>query len=238
MNQVVKKWIHLTELGGDQWILPIWSAVNEAIKRGVVEEIPPELKESGVYISTRLNFLPRIISLINADAIKLYEALQAHKPEHEFNEGNKEKAKAFDIDNDLKYSLLISIDSLLFELNSVCELKMKLFEKLHVLADKPMPHKNAGLAIKKLLEGKEHDASWFGELDEHRNFFSHNGTPYLAVDITSGMDEVDILVMRENLKEFSDPKKFLRMSKINNIVQGFEKSKPIIQEYLKGLFED
>ena len=42
--------------------------------------------------------------------------------------------------------------------------------------------------------------------------------------------------MKENIKSFSDESKFLRLSDINNIVQGFAASKPVIQEYLRGLF--
>ncbi|MEX2163824.1 MAG: hypothetical protein WD823_06235 [Sulfuricaulis sp.] len=231
---MVKKWLHLTELGGDPWVLPIWAAVHDAIKNGVVKEIPTELSEQGLYISVRLNFLPRIVSRINTEVKELYEIMKTHQPKHEFCEGIE--GVSFDIDNNLKYQLLIDIDSLLFELNSVCELKGQFFEQLHTLANKPMPKKNAGLSVKHMLDAAKQDSSWFVTLDNHRNFFSHKGAPYLAVDISSCPGAADVLIMKENIKSFRDESKFLRLSDINNIVQGFAASKLVIQEYLRGLF--
>ncbi len=108
---MVDKWIHLNELGGDPWVLPIWASVHDAIRKGKVKEIPAELSEQGLYISVRLNFLPRIVSRINTKVVKLLEAVTAHKPEHEFFE--KYECAAFDFDDDLKYQFLIDIDSLL-----------------------------------------------------------------------------------------------------------------------------
>ena len=89
-----------------------------------------------MYISVCLNFLPRIAARINVEVKELYGIVKEHKPEHEFYEGCE--GVAFDIDPDLKYRLLIAIDSLLFELNSVCELMGQFFEQLHTLANKPI----------------------------------------------------------------------------------------------------
>ncbi len=58
---MVTKWLHLEELGGDPWVLPIWSAF-------AAEKVPPlpkELGELGIHASTRLNLLPRIIARLN-----------------------------------------------------------------------------------------------------------------------------------------------------------------------------
>ena len=233
-SNMVKKWLHLTELYGDPWVRPIWASVHDAIRKGIVKGIPPELSDQGLYISIRLNFLPRIVSRINTEVQTLYEIVKTHRPEHEFCEDIE--GVSLDIDNNLKYQLLIDIDSLLFELNSVCELKKQFFTKLHALANKPMPKKNAGLSLKHILEAARQDSSWFVTLDNHRNFFSHIGAPYLAVDISSHLEAADVLIMKENIKSFSDESKFLRLSDINNIVQGFAASKPVIQEYLRGLF--
>lgn len=209
--------------------------MHDAIKKGTVKEIPTELSEQGLYISVRLSFLPRIVSRINIEVKELYEIVKKHKPEHEYCEGRE--GVAFDIDNDLKYRLLIDIDSLLFELNSLCELKEQFFERLHTLANKPMPKKNAGLSVKAVLDDAKQDSSWFVTLDNHRNFFAHNGAPYLAVDIASHSGGMDVLIMKENIRRFSDESKFLRLSDINHIVQGFAASKPVTQAYLGGLFQ-
>lgn len=231
---MVKKWIHLNELGGDPWVLPIWTSVHDAIKRGKVKEIPTDLSEQGVYISARLNFLPRIVSRINAEVVSLIDVVKTHKAEHVFSENCE--GVAFPIDDDLKYQLLIDIDSLLFELNSLCELMGQFFERLHALAGTSMSKKNIGLSIKAVLDNANQDSSWFVSLDNHRNFFLHNGAPYVAVDISRSLQDIDVLIMKENIKSFSDESKFLRLSDINKIVQGFSVSKPVIQTYLRGLF--
>lgn len=232
---MVEKWIHLNELGGDPWVLPIWASVNDAIKDGKVKRIPEELSEQGVYISVRLNMLPRISSRIRGEVAELIAALGTRTEEHEFTA--KKEGYAFSIDDNLKYQLLIDIDSLLFELNSLCELMAQFFENLHSLAGVGMPKKNAGLSIKSVLDSAKQDSSWFVNLDDHRNFFMHNGAPYMAVDISPNMNGVDVLVMKENLRDFADTGKFIRLSEIEQIVGGFMASKPILQAYLKGLFK-
>lgn len=34
----IKQWLHLSELGSDQWILPIYTAWNRAVAEGRVAE--------------------------------------------------------------------------------------------------------------------------------------------------------------------------------------------------------
>ena len=232
---MVEMWVHLNELGGDPWVLPIWASVNDAIKKGKVKEIPEELSEQGVYISVRLNMLPRIASRIKNEVAELISALGSRTEEHEFTA--EKEGYAFSIDDNLKYQLLIDIDSLLFELNSLCELMTQFFEKLHLLAGVGMPKKNAGLSIKSVLDLAKQDSSWFVNLDKHRNFFMHNGAPYLAVDISPSINGVDVLVMKENLRAFDDHGKFIRLSEIEQIVRGFMASKPTMQAYLQCLFK-
>lgn len=43
--------------------------------------------------------------------------------------------------------------------------------------------------------------------------------------------------MKENLKSFEDNDKFVTMSELNGVVQGFINSKPIIQSDLINLFK-
>ena len=143
---------------------------------------------------------------------------------------------AFPIDDDLKYELLVDIDSLLFELNSCCELMTKLFEGLYQHVGKNLKGDNAGLTIREALIKEGQNASWFVKLDEHRNFFIHEGAPYIAADLTNAPD-YDLLIMKKNLFEFNDPSEFLRLSEASDIVQGFDAAKPIIQQHLIELYE-
>lgn len=57
-----EKWIHINTKVGDPWILPIWSAVNEAENSGNSIPISKEVKSQlGLSVSTRLDMLPRIV---------------------------------------------------------------------------------------------------------------------------------------------------------------------------------
>ncbi len=232
---MIDKWLHIAELSGDPWVLPIWSSVNDAVQKGKIDCLPTETYELGVYISTRLNILPRIVKRINAEVIDLFEVAENHEESNIFTKTTE--GYALRTDNDLKYNLICDIDSLLFELNSVCELMTKLFESLYSHAGKALKKEDVGLKIKSIIESAKQNSSWFRALDEHRNFFIHNGAPYVAIDISNGPGSYELLIMRENLKSFEDNEKFIRLSDLNKIVQGFINSKPIIQDNLINLFK-
>jgi len=231
---MVERWVHLTELGGDPWILPVWSAMNQAVQAGRVAPLERDLIEVGMHISIRLNFLPRIVRRVNAAVQNLYGEVSERNPEHEF--ARNTEGIALDVDDDLKYELLVDLDSLLFEFNSVCELTNTLFERLHDHIGRPMPRRNAGLSMRSILEANGEDTSWFVVLDTNRNFFMHEGAPYVAVDISNAPQDYDLLIMKENLKVFDDTRKFVKLSEIKQMVQGFRRSRPILQIYLRSLF--
>ena len=148
---MLEKWIHINTKAGDEWILPIWSAVNDAEGSGKSTPISKEVKSQlGLSISTRLDMLPRIVRRINEEVSEVYKATKAHKSENIFT--TQREGFAFDIEENLKFNLLIDIDSLLFELNSVCELMTNLFFVLYTHAGKTLEKKKVGLIIKKIIE--------------------------------------------------------------------------------------
>ncbi len=231
---MVDKWLHIDERGGDPWILPIWGAAHHAVKEGKIRELPSEVYELGLHVSTRLNILPRSIRRLNVGVTELYSASTNHKPEHVFSKGTE--GAALHIDNDLKYEILCDVDSLLFELNSLCELMTNLFYCLYEHAEHALEREKVGSEIKKLLEEAGQDTEWFSNLSNHRNFFIHEGAPYIAIDISEGEGRYELLVMKENIKNFEDKDKYLTISELNDMVQGFLNSKPVIQEHLVNLF--
>ena len=232
---MIEKWLHISEIGGDPWILPIWGAVIEATKSGDIGILPEDVGELGQYISIRLNILPRIVSRINLEVKELFLLSENHESGHEFYKGTR--GYAFTIDDNLKYSLLADIDAILFELNSVCELMSSLFEKLYFHAGKPIEKGKVGLEIKRVIEKAKQNAEWFQNLDSHRNFFIHEGAPYISIDISKGSEKYDLIIMKKNLKVFDDHQKFIMLSEINQIVRGFALAKPVIQQTLIALFK-
>ncbi len=231
----------MNELGGDPWILPIWSAVNDATRSGDIDNLSDDICQLGLWISIRLNILPHVIDRINKETKRLFKFTKKHQPKHIFIIDKNGYAfpdpsnSKYNCINNLKYKLIADIDSFLFELNSLCELMMKLFERLYEHAEKNLPEKNAGLSIKAILEEAGGNSNWFTFLDDHRNTFIHEATPYLAIDISES-DNYDLLIMKENIKRFVDPEIFIRLSELNDIVQGFSQAKPVLQSNLISLF--
>jgi hypothetical protein len=183
----------------------------------------------------RLNILPRIVTRINADVKELYSVTEKHEKRHVFTKDKD--GYSLRIDNDLKYNVISDVDSLLFEIHSVCELMTTLFQSLYSHAGKVLDEDKVGLKIKSIIENAGQDASWFSDLASHRNFFIHEGAPYIAIDISRGFGNYELLIMKENIKTFENKDKFITISELNDIVQGFIDSKPVIQNDLIDLFK-
>ncbi|MCH8034981.1 MAG: hypothetical protein IH950_14640 [Bacteroidetes bacterium] len=232
MKNPINKWLHISDMGGDPWILPIWSAINDAVSSGKTEKLPQSTIELGMHISTRLNMLWIVKNRINLDCVELYETVKNADPKYEYTP--TKRGYAFDIKDDLKLNILIDIDAFLFELNSCCELIGNLLKALYEHVGKPIT-KAPGLVLKDILKNAGIDTGWFIDLDYHRNFFMHSGAPYIIVNITNA-PRCDLIITKENIKTFDNQEKFLQLSDIDNIFQGFLQSKPIIQESLIKLF--
>ena len=231
-----KKWVHINYEVGDPWIGSIWTALNIAENSGKAFRISKEVKSQlGLSISTRLDMLPRIVRRINIAVNQVYGTVEKHQTKHVFTE--KQEGYAFNIEEDLKFNLLIDIDSLLFELNSVCELMRSLMKFLYESIGINITKQEAGLKIKEIIEKAGETPDWFIALDNHRNFFMHHAAPYFAVDVSEGPGKYDLLIMRENIKYFNDPNKFVALSEIDTIVRGFTMAKSIIQNHLVELYQ-
>lgn len=234
---MVTKWIHLHVPIGDQWVLPIWGAVNAANAAKKVPPLPKMIGELGLHVSRRLDLLPQVIQRINQGANALYEEAKKHKPEHVYTE-DVSSAFAFPIAPNLMYQLIVDIDAFLFEVNSCVELMRKLFQRLHAHVGCPLPDEPCKItaALKDALAKHGVDADWFKILDRNRNFAAHGGTPYLAVDISND-GAWHLLIMKENLIKFDDKKKFFRLAELQVIDKGFRDAKVALQKYLIALFE-
>lgn len=232
---MIEKWMHLNEMGGDQWVKPIWTAVINARNSGMQLNESIGLKPISLHISTRLNMLPRIIKRINTESQLLYDSIKGHDPKYTFT--STKPGYTYIVDDELKYNLLLDINSLLFEINACSELILKFLGLVYDLIGAPLRKDKIGKKLKQILKDENEDDNWFIMLDSHRNFFAHEGTPYIAVDITNEDDgRYDVLVLKENIHEFSNQEKFFRLSDLNKIVHGFGSSKMILQKHTIHLF--
>lgn len=231
----VTKWLQVEYLSADPWVLPIWTGVNQAAQGGKVGALPDELAQLGLHISTRLGMIESIIQRVNAGARRLEELIATREPYHEFTA--PDNGYVFPLPADFKYTFLVDLDALLFEVNSCCELMGRLFEGVYKHAGKVLPLTPVGKTIRQVLEAAGQDAAWFVNLAGHRHFFIHEGAPYFAVDLSrADTGHYDLLIMRRNLRSFDDTSQFLRYSELRKIVAGFHNAKLPVQEHLAGLF--
>lgn len=207
--------------------------MHEAIGKKKVPAVTKELSELGVHVSTRLNILPRIFRRLNSETALLHEAARGHRPDHVFTSGSC--GFAFQVDDDLKYELIADIDAILFEINSCAELMQRFFELLHAHAGNGISPDKVTTALRRVLAAAGVKSEWFVLLDRSRNFFVHEGAPYLAIDVTTE-GEWGILVMKENLSDFGDETKFFRFSDIQLVATGFSGAKAALQRHLIDLF--
>ena len=225
----VSKWSHIAMLGGDPWVLPLWNAINDCIREGRVVKPSPFFYQVGMSISIRFDMLPIIVDRINQEAIKLYSRYKNVDSKYVY-EKNKE-ARAFNVDDELTYSLIIDINSLLFETNAVWELIKNLIQNVYHHFNFDIPG-NLGKHTQSLLRAQI-DQGWFDFMDKNRNYFLHEGTPYIAVDLTNAdQSKYDLLIMKENLHHFEDKEKYIALSEINNMVRGFFEARMIVRDHL------
>ncbi|MBL0699544.1 MAG: hypothetical protein JJV92_01525 [Desulfosarcina sp.] len=230
----IQKWLHVSEFGGNYWVTPVWAAIKQAEEKGCCSEITADLRELGINISTRFAMLPRIIKRINFGWKTLYEKVQNFSDDNIFERGSEKRAYAIQVDDDLIYPLLLDIDSFFFETNSCSELMGLFLHQIYLHQGMELTEKRIGLELKKILSQNGQDFSWFLLLDKERNLFIHKVAPYIAIDISS--TSPDLIIMKENLHSFDDPKSFTLLSELDKIVNGFSEASMILQEHIIKLY--
>lgn len=226
---MIKEWIHIECIFINNWVLPIHNEINEALKIQKIETPSEVFYETAMSISIRIDMIIRLFKRMTEHLQKLNDIVIKHTDEH-VNTIDHD-AYVLYVDEDLKLDLLIDIDAFLFEINSCCELLSRYITELYKTKGQSLDHGQAGKLQARILKKAGIDASWFTQLDMSRNFFIHNGAPYIAIDITN-KPSYNLLIMKENLKSFEDPSKFLTLTTLVNIREGFLKSLPELRKYL------
>jgi hypothetical protein len=230
---MVTQWLHLEELGGDPWVLPVWAAANAAAEAGKFPRLALEVNSVGVGISIKLNIIARVVARINDEARALYTTARTHDPNHLFTKGRQ--GCALRVDNDLKYQLISDIEAFLFEVNSCAELMERLVAQIFSHTGRPSTDCDVRRAIRGAHVARGVNVRWFGLLDKNRNFVAHEGACYLAIDVSDDT-RWELLIMRENLVDFDDPSKYFTLADLSVIAQGFVNAKGVLRELLIGAF--
>jgi hypothetical protein len=230
---MIMRWIHLEELGGDPWVLQIYAAINSAVNQGRIQKPPATTYSLGLHVATRMNLLPHVVARLNESCLALYEKIKTHDEGHIFS--HEREGYAFRLDTTIKYRLIADINSLLFEFNACADLILEFVQKLYEHVGRPSDKASIIKEIKGAYKQAKISSSWFTLLDTNRNFIAHNGTPYVAVDV-SNPDRPALLVMKDNVLTFDDPDTFISIDDLNMISTGFSQSNELLKSLLIDLF--
>lgn len=211
------------------------NAIHEAVEAGAITPITDESKINRLigHLSKRHDMLSYLFERVVRDKEALVEFL-LNQNVRSYVGSDELATYAMSINEEerkLVFELLIDIDSLFFEVNSFCELMRKLMESIYEHVSKPL--RNSGSQMAGIICGAGIDVSWFRDLASDRNFFTHEGTPYLAVDLSTSKDgRYELLFLRNDTTDFKNEKDFRRWSDIMKMVDGFNKSVKAIEKHI------
>jgi hypothetical protein len=226
---MIEKWIHIECIFKNKWGLKILAEINKAINENRMETPSDAFYDYSMSIAIRIDLIDRLLRRITSHLQIISKEIIKITEDNIFTQDKE--GYVFYIDDDLKLDLLIDIDAFLFEINSCCELLgmylFELYNALEISIDKG----KVGITLARILREAGTDISWFRKLDDCRNFFIHTGAPYIAIDVTDD-DNKNLIIMKENLKSFTDPNKYLTLTHLVQIREGFKVSLPVLQQHL------
>lgn len=248
MKHAPKSVIHINFIAGDLLFdaRPIWTALRSAEKSGKVstataEHLSQKFGEAAIHLGTR-NYVMKCAVRDLKNALRdIYELV----PEPwSLRPVNGYRVVGGDATERARDSVLLAIDSFLFEFRAYLDLLARfVYGFLTVLGKGPhwkerLPTGKAVEIVGKSGRLKPHafllylcdrfavPVDWYEFLCSHRNFFTHEGAPYCAIeDRMVRPPEFDLLVMKSNIHDFqkADPSKYFRVSECQAVVNGLAK---------------
>ncbi|HKR38407.1 MAG TPA: hypothetical protein VJU59_01810 [Paraburkholderia sp.] len=230
----ITQWLHLSELGSDSWVLPIYAAWNQGVAENRVAVRPDAVNEAGLHITTRLNLVRHIMRRLKRDFSVLVKEVDKHvTKEHQYTPDHE--GMALPVDDHMKYLMIADLHSLISEVDA-CIDRMKAFmETLHDHVGQHITGKQRIVMINSWMDARGIDPKWFGRLASARNFIAHVGAFYLALDTSEPF--WDLLLVKGNTKQFDDPMTYVRLSSVMGIMDGFLGCREAMQAHLVALFE-
>ncbi|UVE65225.1 hypothetical protein L2Y90_15520 [Burkholderia pyrrocinia] len=230
----ITQWLHLSELGSDPWVLPIYNAWNKAVTESRVAARPDAVNEAGLHITTRLNLVRHIMRRLKQDFSALVKEVDKHvTKEHQYTPDHE--GIALPVDDHMKYMMIADLHSIISEVDA-CIDRMKAFmETLHDHVGQHITDKQRIAIINSWMDTRGIDPKWFNRLASARNFIAHVGAFYLALDTTE--PSWDLLLVKGNTKQFNDPHAYVRVSSVMEIIGGFQECRAAMQAHLVALFE-
>lgn len=234
---------------------PIWAAAREAETQG---KIPPnlathlfsELGDTAVHLGTRHYIMKQATEELKNSLRDIYNLVPEPWAIPSKSGFRVVSGRECELARD---RVLMAIDSFLFEFRAFLDLLAQFaYRFLAEIGKRPASSQvlTSGKAImiagpgNKLrphafllyladLLGVSKD--WYLFLNAHRNFFTHAGAPYCAIeDRMVRPPEFDLLVMKANIHDFAnaDPNDYFRVSECQPVIQGLRLLSSGVQRYL------
>jgi hypothetical protein len=255
-----KSVIHINFIAGDLIFdaRPIWTALRNAekggrVSTGLADRLFQEFGGTAIHLGTRNYVMRRAVEELKSALLDIYN--QVPQPwsiptASDFRViGGNECERARD-------RALLAIDSFLFEFRAYLDLLARFAHGVLVALGKG-PSQTESLSSGKVVEltsknGKlkphafllyisdkvSMSPDWYEFLSAHRNFFTHGGAPYCAIeDLMERPPKFDLIIMKANIHDFqkADPSDYFRVSECQAIVTGISHLSRAAQQYLSDI---
>jgi hypothetical protein len=262
MKNAPKAVIYINFLAGQLLFDPrhIWSALIRARDSGKVsqaafDQIHTDLDQMAIYLGHRDYMLRAAVKQLKLSLTTLADLIpEPWSLPSQHGYGVVGNAQIF-AERD---RALLAFDSALFEFRSYLELLATFIYRFLVGAGNPpiskVKHSSGDEleVVNKQGKLKTHNflrhlcdelsctEDWYVFLSKHRNFFTHNGAPNVAIeDLLVRPPDFEFLIMRTNIHKFehADPSDYFRLSELQGVVDGVRTLAGAAEEKLVALLD-
>jgi hypothetical protein len=261
MRAAPKTVIHINFLPGELLFdaRPIWTALRIGTSKGIVPTLPKTLEEelagTAIHLGTRDYMMRAAFRELNASTKAVWNFVSTSIEVGSIPNTRVMSGRGVE---DARDRVLLATDSFLYECRSFLDLVARFtYAMLTGIGKQPAAKQQLSTGQTVNLVGqrgnlRSHDfllflcdrlqvpTDWFLFLSSHRNFFTHQATPYCAVEkIAKVPIEYDLLIMRTNILDFStaDPKDYFRISECAAVATGLRRFGPAGQKHLVDLLQ-
>lgn len=185
------------------------------------------LGELGLAIATKLAIRDRVAVRLNQLLRELGDQVSAiPNLEEQIELGAVFTPK----DENLFYDICATVDSLYFESRSAYEI---VGEFVRRVARDVLGREVTEEELVEYLKGWGESVAWISDLRENRKLFFHQTAPWIALQIeVRDPLTFKLVVMKENLHEFTDPTKFVTQDQMAEMWRGFESAMMALEEWI------
>jgi len=185
------------------------------------------LGELGLALSTKLAIRHRVAARLNQLLRDLAEQVAASP---DLDDLIARGAVFTPRDPDLLYDICAAVDSLYFESRSAYEIVGAFVRRV---AEDVLGRRVTEGELIKYVEEWGDSVDWITDLQRNRKLFFHETAPWIALRIERREPLIfKLIVMKENLHDFSDPSTYVTQDDMSEMWTGFESAMVALEEWL------